>query len=291
MIKACVIFITTPNRKVAEELAHRLVTTHLAACVNIVPAIISHYRWQGKIHRDREVLLIAKTTTSRVPALIRHTCFLHPNQVPEIIALPINHAYPPYLKWIADMVKSEPFILASASPQRRRLLCKLGLPFTVVPSGVSEHSSEKNPKKLVELLAQRKALDVSLRRPDALVLGADTIVYCAGQILGKPRDRKDSERLLRLLNGQKQKVYTGIAFVRNGHILAHHTVCTNVRTHKLSEVQLQKLIGKHMDKAGSYAVQDRDDPFIASIDGDHDNVIGLPVTAVHKLLFKILQAN
>ena len=176
-------------------------------------------------------------------------------------------------------------ILASGSPQRRLLLKKLRIPFEIIPSDVSEKSSEKNPRKLVLQLAERKARSVARRRPQDLVLGADTIVVCRGEILLKPRDKKDSERILRLLNGRWQRVYTGVALALDGgKIILKDAALTKVLARKLPEEALAKLIGKHMDKAGAYAVQDKRDPFIKRIEGDRDNVVGLPMRVVRRLL-------
>ncbi|MDD5657746.1 MAG: Maf family protein [Elusimicrobia bacterium] len=176
-------------------------------------------------------------------------------------------------------------ILASASPRRRVLLRKLGAPFRVVPSSVGEASRQKDPRRLVVELALRKARDVARRHPEALVLGADTIVVCRGRILGKPRHYQDSLSILRLLNGRWQDVYTGVAVVREGGLWARsRAVRSRVLARRLSEAQLRRLAGKHMDKAGAYAVQDQDDPFIERIVGDYGNVVGLPLEATRRLL-------
>lgn len=134
-------------------------------------------------------------------------------------------------------------------------------------------------------LAERKARSVARRRPKDWVLGADTIVVCRGEILLKPRDKKDSERILRLLNGRWQRVYTGVALaLGGGKTIFKEAAVTKVLARKLPEKDLAKLIGKHMDKAGAYAVQDTRDPFIQKIEGDRDNVVGLPMRVVRRLL-------
>ncbi|MBI4423161.1 MAG: Maf family protein, partial [Elusimicrobia bacterium] len=99
-----------------------------------------------------------------------------------------------------------PLVLASASPQRRALLRQLGVPFRIVPSEVSEASDERDPRRLVLDLALRKAEAVARRRPNTLVLGADTVVACAGEILQKPSDPADARRILRRLNGRWHRV-------------------------------------------------------------------------------------
>lgn len=176
-------------------------------------------------------------------------------------------------------------ILASGSPQRRKLLRAAGLRFKVVPSRVSESSRERNPRRLVLVLAERKARAVAKTQPRHLVLGADTIVVCRGQILGKPKDPADALRILRRLNGSWQRVYTGVAVAADGgKRLLKTAVVSRVRARKLPDEQLRRLAGKHLDKAGGYAVQDRDDPFIDRVEGPFDNVVGLPVDAVLRLL-------
>jgi septum formation protein len=161
--------------------------------------------------------------------------------------------------------------------------------FTVDPSGVSENSREKNPRKLVIELARKKAADVARRHPERLVLGADTIVVCAGEILGKPKDAKDGERMLRLLCGRWQQVWTGVAVAAGGKLYSGAAL-SRVKARKLPEEKLRALIGKHMDKAGAYAVQDRKDPLVEKVVGDRDNVTGLPMRLVRKLLARARKA-
>lgn len=176
-------------------------------------------------------------------------------------------------------------ILASGSPQRRKLLRAAGIRFRVVPSLVSERSAEKDPRKLVALLARRKALSVAKTHPEDVVLGADTLVYCKGEILGKPKDTRDALRTLRLLNGSWQKVYTGVAVARDGgRTLRQAVAVSRVKARKLPEADLARFALKHHDKAGAYAVQDKRDPFIERVEGSFDNVIGLPVALARRLL-------
>jgi len=184
-------------------------------------------------------------------------------------------------------LKHSPLILASASPQRKFLLRRLGIPFRIAPSRISETSRSREPRALVLELALRKARAVAAGHERGLVLGADTIVFCAGEILFKPQSQKDSARILNLLNGRWHRVYTGVALVDVSSGISWRAVAvTRVKARKLSAAELQSLVGKHMDKAGAYAVQDRSDPFIERIEGDLDNVIGLPLAIVRNLLRK-----
>lgn len=176
-------------------------------------------------------------------------------------------------------------VLASASPQRRRLLRELRVPFRIVPADVSEASREKDPRRLVLLLALRKARAVARRHPDALVLGADTVVVSGGRILGKPADREEGREMLLGLNGRWHKVYTGVALVHRGSRLAFsEAAVSRVKARRLEAAALERFVGRHLDKAGGYAVQDVRDPFIEAIEGARDNVVGLPLDVVRRLL-------
>jgi len=178
-------------------------------------------------------------------------------------------------------------VLASQSPQRLKLLKSLRVPFRVIPARVSERSREKDPRKLVRLLALRKASAIGRRHPDALVLGADTIVVCRGRILGKPKNRRDGRLMLDLLNGRWHRVYTGVALVhRRSRTAWLEAAVSRVKARLLTSEALDRLAGKHPDKAGGYAVQDHHDPFIEKVVGAMDNVIGLPLANVRSLIRK-----
>ena len=99
-----VVLVTCPNRTVARRIARTLVTRRLAACVNMLPGIESTFRWQGKIDRCLEALLVIKTTRPRFAALRRAVLSLHPYDVPEVIALPLVDGHPPYLTWVRRAV-------------------------------------------------------------------------------------------------------------------------------------------------------------------------------------------
>jgi septum formation protein len=134
-------------------------------------------------------------------------------------------------------------------------------------------------------LALRKAKAVAARHPRSIVLGADTLVVCRGAVLGKPANRTDNARMLGSLNGRWHRVVTGVALVDapSGRVW-REVVVSRVKARRLKPEELALFIGKHMDKAGGYAVQDRKDPFIERIIGPFDNVVGLPLSAVRRLL-------
>ena len=180
-------------------------------------------------------------------------------------------------------------VLASASPRRKAILRAAGVSFLVDPSGVDEDIDERSPRRLVAKLARLKALEVARRHPGALTLGADTVVVCAGEILGKPKSPADALRMITLQSGRWQRVYTGVALVKGRRVYAE-TAVTKVRARALDKASLRRLAGKHLDKAGAYAVQDRDDPFVERIVGDRDNVVGLPMRSVRRLLARARKA-
>jgi len=183
-------------------------------------------------------------------------------------------------------------ILASKSPRRRALLKTLGIPFRVIPSGVSEVSKETRPHRLVQELAQRKAESVAKRLKQGLVLGADTLVILGDQILGQPKDADDAYRMLYRLSGTTHQVFTGVALIdsSNGVSRVGYAV-SHVRMKKLPIDTLLRLSHKNLDKAGSYAIQSQNDPIAKVIKGDYDNVVGLPVALVRRMLAPYVRAK
>ena len=181
-------------------------------------------------------------------------------------------------------------ILASGSPRRRAILRAAGIRFQVAVSGVDENIGESRPRALVLKLARAKALAVAAAHPGRLVLGADTTVVCAGQILNKPESLADAVRMLELQSGRWQRVYTGVALARGRRVWTGVAV-SRVKARRLDASRLKRLAGKHMDKAGGYAVQDRKDPLVERVVGDRDNVVGLPMRVVRRLLARAQAAG
>lgn len=176
-------------------------------------------------------------------------------------------------------------ILASSSPRRREILTKLGYKFDAVASAAKEQCSFSRPHLIVKDLAFKKAFDVARLYPDAVVIGGDTIVYCKGRVLGKPKNKADALKILRMENGSWQKVYSGLAIIclkRKAAVCGYDVTACKAR--RLSEAQLKDLAGRHMDKAGAYAMQDKEDYFIERIRGAYDNVVGFPSELFKKML-------
>lgn len=178
------------------------------------------------------------------------------------------------------------FILASASPRRKEILDTVGYKFDIIPSESEEKIKDGlSPKDTVEALAYQKALDVYAAHPDCVVLGADTIVVFDGEILGKPRDKEDAKRMLKMLSGQTHEVRTGYC-VLGGNMEIVLSECTLVTFFELSDEEIENYIntGEPMDKAGAYGIQGKGALLVRSILGDYFNVVGLPVANVSRCL-------
>ena len=180
-----------------------------------------------------------------------------------------------------------PVVLASGSPRRRELLAQMGvLEFEVLPARGEETAPEGlKPDELVRRLALQKAEEVFALRPEATVIGADTIVVLEGAVLGKPRDRADAVCMLARLSGRSHQVYTGVA-VLSGDTRVTHAECTQVEFRALTSAEIEAYVdtGEPMDKAGAYGIQGKACVFIRGIRGDYYNVVGLPVCSLHELL-------
>jgi septum formation protein len=173
------------------------------------------------------------------------------------------------------MCINKQIILASSSVRRISLLKQWGVSFKVVPSGVDEKTNLIKPSHIVKELAYRKGCHVAQRYHDVLILSADTVVVLNGKIIGKPKSKKESKKIIRELNGRRHRVYTGVAIMQKDKCSVFYDVAC-IKMRKLPENMLRKLFGKHMDKAGAYAVQDTDDNFVEKIYGDYYTAVGLP---------------
>jgi septum formation protein len=184
-------------------------------------------------------------------------------------------------------------ILASASPRRRELLTQAGYRFEVQPSSLPESRRPgEDAIRFATRLAREKAEEVFARnqsstgRPPVMVLGADTVVVCDGEIMGKPADAADAIRMLLLLSGRTHQVVTGVAVVwglGSAEVAAELTQVT-MRTLSPQEVADYVASGEPMDKAGAYAIQGYAGRWIPRINGCYFNVVGLPLALVTSLL-------
>lgn len=168
------------------------------------------------------------------------------------------------------------------------MLRQAGYDFQVIPSDVPEvEHTALAPRELCLLNAHRKARAVAKRHPDALVLGADTLVFLGREILAKPADRDAARRMLERLQGRTHQVVTGVCLL---HLRAHRealfAVSTDVRFRSLSPAQIEAYLDavSPYDKAGAYAIQEHGEWIIEEIHGSLTNVVGLPLEAVCKAL-------
>jgi septum formation protein len=178
-------------------------------------------------------------------------------------------------------VKLPSLILASASPRRSELLRLLDIEFRVVTSDTPElHDEQFTARELAQLNAYRKARAVAKKIPDALVLGADTLVYRGTKLFGKPANREEARRMLKELAGRTHQVVTGVCLM---HLRSHRqrtfSDITDVQFRPLTPAHIQRYLAQMnpLDKAGAYAIQDGGELIIEEISGSFSNVVGLPV--------------
>ncbi len=184
-------------------------------------------------------------------------------------------------------------VLASASPRRQELLRNAGIPFEVEPAHIAEDPLPgEGAQECAERLAREKALAIAQRRPNDVVLGADTVVVVDEQILGKPVDAADAVRMLRLLSGRVHQVITGVCLVASGE-WAVSSETTAVTMTEIPEEEVADYVagGEPMDKAGAYAIQGAASRWIPRIEGDYGNVVGLPVALVWRMLRSVKGFN
>ena len=179
-------------------------------------------------------------------------------------------------------------ILASASPRRSELLESAGIAFEVVPGEIDETPLPGElPADHVQRLSREKVVDVAERTEGRYFIGADTIVVCDGEIMGKPKDGADAFRMLRKLSGGPHEVITGFTVydkIRDGFLTA--AVVTKVYFKSLSDEEIDTYIatGCPFDKAGAYAIQGGAAYMVRKIDGSYSNVVGLPLCEVVEAL-------
>lgn len=204
-------------------------------------------------------------------------------------------------------------VLASASPRRKELLGNIYSEFEVIPSTVEENIEFTNVEEYVKELAFIKAMDVvemikstananASEENELLVIGADTIVYNDGKVLGKPKDEEDATKMIRSLAGKKHQVYTGVCLISNvdeevdsasriGDLLIQKFYSkTDVYVDDITDKEIADYVatGDPLDKAGGYGIQGVFSKHIRKIDGDYFNVVGLPVNEIYRHLDGLL---
>lgn len=179
-----------------------------------------------------------------------------------------------------------PFILASESPRREELFSKLGIPFDIQPSGITEElDGEYQPEDLAVALATMKAGIIADENPGVVVIGADTTVRINKMILSKPKNKQQAIMSLKLLSGKTHQVITGVSIQYRGSNIAF-VETTDVTFYELSNEQIEAYVesGDPFDKAGGYGIQTMGGLFVQKINGDYNNVVGLPLSQLCRVL-------
>jgi len=183
-------------------------------------------------------------------------------------------------------VPPRPIILASVSPRRQELLQNAGIAFEVWPANIPEvpHAGEAQVT-FAERMAQEKARVVSASLPDRVILAADTVVAVGNVILGKPVNAADAARMLDLLSARTHAVTTGVCLIGEGFEDVRSET-TAVEFSRMTEGEIREYVstGEPMDKAGAYAIQGGASRWITRVDGDYNNVVGLPLELVLGML-------
>lgn len=178
-------------------------------------------------------------------------------------------------------------VLASQSPRRKMLLGQLGLNFTTHAPNIDEDALQGLPaQELVKALSKEKALHIARQEADdAIVIGSDTVVVLDGAILGKPDSPEQAREMLSALSGRSHEVCTGVTVCRGSHVLSDVAV-TQVRFRPLSAQEIDRYVatGEPMDKAGAYGIQGYGALLVEGIAGDYNNVVGLPLGLLDRLL-------
>lgn len=178
------------------------------------------------------------------------------------------------------------FVLASESPRRVALLRQVGYDFEARKSGFPEVTLD-DPRETVEANARGKALAIAEEEPETVVLAADTIVYLPveGYVLGQAETTGEARMMLSLLQGRVHDVYSGVAVARGGEVSVE-SMRTRVRMRRLSEAEVAAYValGEGIGKAGGYAIQGKAAVFVAGIEGDYTNVVGLPLATTARML-------
>jgi septum formation protein len=187
----------------------------------------------------------------------------------------------------AALLTPPPLVLASQSPRRAQLLGMMGLHFDVVPAEVDESPrGDEPPAIFAERLAREKALAVAAERPDAIVIGSDTLVVIDSRILGKPRDAREAVETLLRLQGWEHRVETGIALVAPGGRIESSVEGVRVRFRPFDRRTAEEYVatGEPLDKAGAYGIQGYGAALVEMIEGDFFAVMGFPIARFVSLL-------
>lgn len=178
-----------------------------------------------------------------------------------------------------------PIVLASGSPRRFELLKRITEQFETIVPNVSEDGDDTDPESYALEIAKRKADSVAKAHPDKLILAADTIVVLDGEVLGKPTCDSKAIEMLTRLSGKTHRVITAVALCWPGGSAAFtESSRVTFREATLREIEAYVATGEPLDKAGSYGIQGMGGTLVTRVEGDYDNVVGLPVARVRETL-------
>jgi MAF protein len=189
-------------------------------------------------------------------------------------------------------------ILASASPRRKEIMEIMGIPYQIVTENVEEITEEAAPGEMVQALASLKTTAVadkvikSGKYEEAIIIGADTMVFYKEHALGKPKNEEDAQRMLQMLSDDVHEVFTGVSIIIIGKDRTQEklsfAVGTKVYVQPLTTEQIKDYIatGEPMDKAGAYAIQGQFGLYIKEIEGDYYNVVGFPIAKIYDTLLQ-----
>ena len=179
-------------------------------------------------------------------------------------------------------------VLCSQSPRRQELLKLFRRPFVVEAADVDEKMDDSQPAFSEVARVSRRKAEAVAREQEDVVIAADTIVVCDGQILGKPKSTEHAVQMLTMLSGRAHQVMTGLTVVR-GNAVVNCTEVTDLWFRKLSRKEIEDYVatGEPMDKAGAYGIQGGAALFVQRLEGDYYNVMGLPVCRLWQMLGQI----
>ena len=178
-------------------------------------------------------------------------------------------------------------ILGSKSPRRKEILTLAQIPFKVIVSDALEDSNNSDPVEFVKENAYKKAMSITNKNTDDIILCCDTIVYIDNRILGKPKNKEEAYEMIKTIEGRDHLVCSGV-YLGNKDSYDLFTVTTKVTVSSMTEVEIQEYINttEPYDKAGAYAIQGIFSKYIEKIDGDYYNVMGLPLNEINKRMKK-----
>lgn len=192
-------------------------------------------------------------------------------------------------EFILKLTTDYSFILASESPRRKELFSKLAIPFEVQPAKIEEVvEGNLSPEDTAMSIAYKKTVPIVEKNPNTIVIGADTIVHIGQEFLGKPTSQEQAKEYLKKLSGRSHTVMTGVS-IQGGGTSISFAESTLVTFYELTDEQINAYVatGDSLDKAGAYGIQTMGGLFVEKIEGDYNNVVGLPISRLFQTLLTL----